>query len=262
MRYVPRENGARAYAAALAACVHLLFVGLLVFGLSWQIHSAAPVTVELWTAAPPPPPAPQPAPVIKPPPPVPPAAPPPKAQEPVEKPDIAVEKAKQEKADRERKMREDQARVEREKKQREEQQRQERQRMEQEANRELADAERQRQQQQLAEDSQQLESEIAKSQAAAADAAAADAWAARIRAKIRSNIVVPDGIVGNPEAVFDVVQLPTGEVISVKLRKSSGFQAYDDAVERAIRKASPLPKPQSGNLFQRELKLTFRPREP
>ena len=248
MRYVPRENGARAYAAALAACVHLLFVGLLVFGLSWQIHSAAPVTVELWTAAPPPP--------------VPPAAPPPKAQEPVEKPDIAVEKAKQEKADRERKMREDQARVEREKKQREEQQRQERQRMEQEANRELADAERQRQQQQLAEDSQQLESEIAKSQAAAADAAAADAWAARIRAKIRSNIVVPDGIVGNPEAVFDVVQLPTGEVISVKLRKSSGFQAYDDAVERAIRKASPLPKPQSGNLFQRELKLTFRPREP
>ena len=133
--------------------------------------------------------------------------------------------------------------------------------MQREASRELEDADRRRMDEQLASESAQLESDLAKNQAAAADAAASDAWAARIRGKIRSNIVVPDGIIGNPEAVFDVIQLPTGEVISVKLRKSSGYQAYDEAVERAIRKSSPLPKPDSSNLFQRQLKLTFRPQD-
>ena len=64
---------------------------------------------------------------------------------------------------------------------------------------------------------------------------------------------------GNPEAIFDVVQLPTGEVISVKLRKSSGHRAYDEAVERAIHKSSPLPKPDAGMAFQRALELRFRP---
>ena len=39
---------------------------------------------------------------------------------------------------------------------------------------------------------------------------------------------------GNPEAIFDVVQLPTGEVLSpVRLKKSSGYKPYDDAIERS-----------------------------
>ena len=37
--------------------------------------------------------------------------------------------------------------------------------------------------------------------------------------------------------------------------------AYDTAVERAILKSSPLPKPDKGELFERELILTFRPHE-
>jgi colicin import membrane protein len=45
----------------------------------------------------------------------------------------------------------------------------------------------------------------------------------------------------------------------VKLRKSSGVRAYDDAVQRAILKASPLPKPVPADLFQRNLELHFRP---
>jgi colicin import membrane protein len=68
-----------------------------------------------------------------------------------------------------------------------------------------------------------------------------------------------EGIPGNPAALVDVVQLPTGEVISVRIRKSSGYPRYDDAIERAILKASPLPPPPSRDLFERELKLTFRP---
>jgi colicin import membrane protein len=84
-------------------------------------------------------------------------------------------------------------------------------------------------------------------------------WIDKIRSRIRSNINLPPDIPGNPEAVFDVVQLPTGEIIDVKLRKSSGVRAYDDAVQRAILKSSPLPKPVPADLFQRNLELRFRP---
>jgi colicin import membrane protein len=58
-----------------------------------------------------------------------------------------------------------------------------------------------------------------------------------------------------------VAQLPTGEVLTTRLLKSSGNPAYDAAVERAILKSSPLPLPASKELFSRELKLTFRPHD-
>jgi colicin import membrane protein len=72
-------------------------------------------------------------------------------------------------------------------------------------------------------------------------------------------VVLPLDIKGNPEAIFDVVQLPTGEVMSVRLRKSSGNRAYDEALERAILKSSPLPQPDRHEQFARELQLRFRP---
>lgn len=75
------------------------------------------------------------------------------------------------------------------------------------------------------------------------------------------NIVLPLDIKDNPEAIFDVVQLPTGEVLSVRLRKSSGNKTYDDAVERAILKSSPLPRPDRPEQFSRVLQLNFRPHE-
>ena len=61
--------------------------------------------------------------------------------------------------------------------------------------------------------------------------------------------------------MFDVVQLPSGDILSVKLRTGSGHAAYDSAVERAILKSSPLPKPGDPQLFQRDLVLKFRPQE-
>ena len=86
-------------------------------------------------------------------------------------------------------------------------------------------------------------------------------YKARIRAKIKNNVNMPAEIPGNPTAVYDVVQLPTGEIIEVTLRKSSGIRAYDDALERAIRKSSPLPRPEQPDLWQRTLTLEFRPRD-
>lgn len=96
-------------------------------------------------------------------------------------------------------------------------------------------------------------------QAAAANAKATADYMGRIRGKIRGNLILPPDVKGNPEAIFDVTQLPSGEILSVKLRKSSGSNTLDAAIERAILKSSPLPKPERGELFSRDLELKFRP---
>ena len=83
----------------------------------------------------------------------------------------------------------------------------------------------------------------------------------KVRSKIRGNIALPPGIVGNPEAVFEVTQLPSGDVLDVKIRRSSGNAALDAAVERAIRRSSPLPKPAHPELFNRVLNIPYQPRD-
>ena len=85
----------------------------------------------------------------------------------------------------------------------------------------------------------------------------------RIRAKIQRLIQLPPNMQGNPEAEFDVVLLPDGNPLGVKLKRSSGNPAYDNAVERAILRAQPLPLPPDQALFRyfRELNLAFRPQQ-
>ena len=86
-------------------------------------------------------------------------------------------------------------------------------------------------------------------------------YAAKIRGKVRGNIVLPPGIQGNPEAIFEVNQLPSGEVLDVKLKRSSGNPGLDSAIERALLKSSPLPKPDDPALFQRTLEIKYKPFE-
>jgi colicin import membrane protein len=88
-----------------------------------------------------------------------------------------------------------------------------------------------------------------------------DKYIAAIRGKVRGNIVLPPEVKGNPEAEFEVTQLPSGEVLNVRLLKSSGHPAWDAATGRAILKSSPLPKPARSELFDRTLRLRFRPQE-
>jgi colicin import membrane protein len=85
----------------------------------------------------------------------------------------------------------------------------------------------------------------------------------RIKQRIRSKVVVPPGMNGNPEAVYSVTLIPGGEVLEIKLVKSSGVAAYDAAVQRAIHAAEPLPVPSDPDLFQklREANYKFRPFE-
>ncbi|MFN2645149.1 MAG: energy transducer TonB [Burkholderiales bacterium] len=231
-------------AAVLSALVHLLLLSVLFFGVRFQSSPPAVVTVELWDA---PPPSPPPRVEVKPPPAPKPPPPQPEPEPQVKKPDIAVREKPKPKPKPEPK---------REREEKREQQK-----------RDLAFEKQLREQALLEEkklEEQRRERElrelIARQQAAARNKALLT-WVDRIRLKIRGGIILPQDIPGNPEAIFDVTLLPTGEVLTIRKRKSSGHLSYDDAVERAIMKSSPLPLPDDRSLFQRQLELKFRPQD-
>jgi colicin import membrane protein len=232
---------------ALAVLVHVLLAGFLFFGVRWQSRQPEAVMVELWNSPPAPaveqvvaqpelPPKLEIKPEIK---------PEPKVEKAVEppKPDIALEKKKEPKKEPPKK----------------EAPKKEPPKLNLDRSKDIrAQLERE-----SAAVSQQLDKDRILDQIrreAAASAARADAaYIGKLKGKIKSNIVLPPDIAGNPEAIFDVVQLPTGEVMSAKLRKSSGHKAYDAAVERAILKSSPLPRPDRPEQFQRSLEIKFKP---
>ena len=102
----------------------------------------------------------------------------------------------------------------------------------------------------------------AEAKAAGAERARGDdrSYLAKLKTKIRGNVILPPGLQGNPASVFRVTQLPSGEVIDVRLMKSSGNPQLDAAVERAIRKSSPLPTPE-GRSPDRIIDITYLPFE-
>lgn len=253
-------RGERTVSGALALGMHLLFAVLLIFGVAWQrTRTDTPVVVDLWSNLPP---LPQPKvetppPDVKPEPEPPKPAPAPKVEpkaepKPVPKPDIALK----EKAEKARKIKE-QEREKAEAKKREDEKKRLATLKEQQAK--AAEAKR------IAKEQDDALRKLAAQQAAQATAQQRliDDYKRRISDKIRRFVVVPPNLQGNPEAEFDVVQIPGGEVLSAKLKRSSGNSAYDAAVERAIYKAQPLPPPPEGFNFGefRELSLKFRPKE-
>ena len=90
-----------------------------------------------------------------------------------------------------------------------------------------------------------------------------DDYKRRISDKIRRFVVLPPNLQGNPEVELDIVVLPGGEILDVRTRRGSGQAPWDNAVERAIRRAQPLPLPPDPALMKefRELNLKFRPKE-
>lgn len=254
----------QALAGGLAFAMHVLFLALLVFSVSWQhkqIDTA--VIVDLWRDLPavtPPKVEAPPPPVIKPPPPAPKAEvkpPPPKAEPaPTPKPDIALK----EKLEKERKLKE-QAAAEAKKRA------VEKAREEEAARKKRAEAEALKQKQaadaaakSLAAQQQKAREALAAQQAAAAQREI-DRYMDGIRTKVKRFVLVPPSLRDNPEAEFVVTLLPGGEVLDVRLAKSSGNTAYDAAIESAIRKAQPFTVP-AGDQFQqyfRRFTMAFRP---
>jgi colicin import membrane protein len=232
-------------AGLLALAVHGMFFALLYFGFNWNRQFTLPATmsVELWAALPEeaisPPVTPKVVEVVPPP-------PQPQQQEKMAEPDIAVPEKKktppqvvEQVKPKPQKPSKQEARIAKQQAAREEAER-----LKQEDRAANERAERLRQEEE-----------------AAAKGRLVDEYKAKIISRIRRNIVqqadVPDGI----STEFMVTLLPGGAVLKAELEKSSGNAAYDNAVERAILKSTPLPLPPDVQLFNefRELHMTFHP---
>ena len=247
---------------ALAAAVHLLLFAILVFGVSWQNRPPESIAVEIWEEPPPPAPVvetPKPLPQVEPTPPVAVKPEPEKPEPVVPRPEIVEKKAPPPKPKPVPKVEPKpvlkpapkpvakaeplKPRVDDTKRMRE--------MLAREQNAFAVDRERQQMKDMLAKD------------AGAATAKAQTTWMGKIQSQIRGRINkdIADAVPGNPTSVFVVTLLPTYEVLNITLLKSGGNKAYDDEVERAILRASPLPKPDKAEVFVRELRLTFRPKD-
>ena len=225
---IPADEPGGVAPAALSLLVHGLLFAMLVFGLHWQSRHPDPVVAELWSELPAVEPA-EPKPEVKPPP-----NPEPRVEQKQPKPDIAIEREKKLAKKKEEPP--------------------------------LKFDTTQRIREQLAQEQKALQDrerkDVLKQFTSPPTAGLPDAgYIDRIRNQIKKNIIPPSEIKGNPEVVFNIVQLPTGEVLSVRLVKTSGNALLDSAVERAILKSSPLPKPDRPEQWLREFNISFRPLE-
>lgn len=241
---ISRAEPYRLSAGALALLVHAVFFSLLYFSFSWQMKPPQGMVVDIWNDLPAELDEQKPA-----------QAQPEKQEEvvatkasatPVVPPDAEIELKNKKKKLQEEKVKLDNSAAKKLAEKRVEQ-----------AERRMEEVERQAQARAQAQ---------RKSQEAAAIAAGkvVDEYIARIAAKIRRFIVLPPGVSKNIKAEFVVTLLPGGEILNANLVKSSGNEAYDNSVERAILKAQPLPLPPAEqNLFNRfrDLRLKFSPAE-
>lgn len=257
----PEEPGKK-YALAFTILVHVALLAFLFFGVQWKRSKPEVMEVELWSPRPMPaqyvpPPPPPPEPEVKPEPPKPIPKVEPKPEPVLKKPEIVVKEEKRKPEPKKPEPKPEPPKPEPKKP---------------EPKPEVKPPPKFDFGKELAQETANLKPRPNTQQMTNAAAAEAEQrassnkrgladYASKIRGKVRGNIVLPPAIQGNPEAVFDVSQLPTGEVLEVKLKRSSGNSALDTAIERAIRKSSPLPKPDDPSQFKRELEIKYKPLE-
>jgi len=153
--------------------------------------------------------------------------------------------------------RKEQAEAERKRKAEEERQRkaeQERQRKAEEARRQK-EAEEQRQ--------RELREQIERERLQRRVSSALAQYIPIIKQKVTRNWNRPSGLSGHIEAHVMVRLSQAGEVLSVRIVRSSGNPVFDRSVENAVLKASPLPIPQERGVNEefRSIKLIFKPEE-
>jgi colicin import membrane protein len=235
----PRKAPGKRISFALAVLMHLVLIIFIVYGIHWQTQKPEVVEVDLVRAVPPAPTsAPEPKPEPKPQPKPEPVKPPPKpdiAQKEKPKPPLPPKPEPKPEPPKDP--------------------------FKEQLERELKETEKRKAADSAAQEAAKELANLKAQQASSAKSNALADYIAKIKGKVRGNIVLPGDIKGNPEAVFEVTQLPSGEILNVKLKKSSGNPAWDNATERAILKSSPLPKPAQSELFSRSLELKFRPLE-
>ena len=84
-------------------------------------------------------------------------------------------------------------------------------------------------------------------------------WTSAIQAKITRAWLKPPTARPGIDCVLNVTQVPGGEVTDVSIGDCNGDQAVRESIEAAVYRASPLPQPPDPSLFQRDLKIRFKP---
>jgi colicin import membrane protein len=158
---------------------------------------------------------------------------------------VAAEKAAQER--REQQAREDRERQAREQRERDEAARRERERAA------AAAAQRAREEDMLRAAALEAEANAAR------EAGLLDQYISMIENRIKQHWDRPLSARPGIDCVVNVVQVQTGDVMSVRVGTCNGDDAVRRSIERAVMDASPLPRPPNAALFQRNLIVTFRP---
>jgi colicin import membrane protein len=87
-------------------------------------------------------------------------------------------------------------------------------------------------------------------------------WNEKVIKKVKPLIVFnAESVSGNPAAVIQVTLAPDGAILSTSILTSSGNTSWDRAVLLALSRAESLPKDDNGKIPQREVKLTFKPKD-
>lgn len=243
-------------AGGMSLLVHGVFVAFLLLGVTWRSQPQLPVQAELWVDLPASPVMPEPLPELPPEPlPIIPPTEPQEAARQAEllrQAEVAARIEKQEKLAQAEKDRLALLRAEQ---------------MRRESERKLLEREaaRQAQEELVAEEAELRGAQQRLRDKSSRQARLIGEYQDRIRNKILSYVrAPPPNLSGNPEVVFRVALLPNGEVLRVTLVRGSGLTAYDQDMERAIFKASPLPLPGEREVaaaFREDLILKFRPRD-
>jgi colicin import membrane protein len=108
---------------------------------------------------------------------------------------------------------------------------------------------------------QALQAQLAEEAAQVRAQSALSEFIPYIQEKVQNNWLRPLGSPPGLSCVIQVTLIPGGEVVGTRVVRSSGNQLFDESVERAVQKASPLPLPDDPALFKyfREINFNFVP---
>jgi len=84
-------------------------------------------------------------------------------------------------------------------------------------------------------------------------------WQSQIAARINRAWLRPPTARPGIECMLNVTQVPGGEVTEVSIGACNGDQAVRESIEAAVYRASPLPPPPDPALFDRHLRIDFKP---
>lgn len=175
----------------------------------------------------------------------------------------AEERRQREAAERERQRREAEERRRREEAEQERRRQEAEERRQAEIERQRRENARKRAEAEAAMREQMLQEELAEEMARqeAMASGAMDRYIFAIQRKIQQSWIKPASAGPGLECVINVRQVPGGEVISAAIERCNGDAAVQRSIEAAVFKASPLPEPENPALFERNLRITFKPEQ-